>query len=199
MAHDGSHRERKRDWTRSQILTAAWQVAGHDGVGALSLREVAARVGMRTPSLYHYFGSKAALYDAMYAQAMADFAAALRASAPGPTARETLRNRARAFVTAAAADPTRFDLLFQRPVPGFTPAPEHLGFALSVLGETRAIAAEAGLRGDRDFDLFMATVRGLVAMQVANEPGGERWTRLVDEAVDLLVDHYASRPGPGRT
>jgi len=39
--------------------------------------------------------------------------------------------------------------------------------------------------------LFMATTRGLIAMQIANEPVGDRWTRLVDDAVDVLVDHYA--------
>jgi hypothetical protein len=44
----------------------------------------------------------------------------------------------------------------------------------------------------RAFDLFMATTRGLIAMQIANEPGGDRWARLVDEAVDILVAHYAT-------
>jgi hypothetical protein len=32
-------------------------------------------------------------------------------------------------------------------------------------------------------------------MQMANEPGGDRWIRLTDEAVDILISHFRSRPG----
>jgi AcrR family transcriptional regulator len=185
-------RARKREWLRGQILDEAWRLARRDGVAALSLRELAAAVGMRAPSLYHYFPSKAALYDAMYAQGMRQFAAAVQSSAQGHNPAETLRNRARVFVVTAAADPVRFELLFHRPVPGFAPSPENLQIGLTNLATTRQMAAAAGLSGDRAFDLFLATTRGLVAMQIANEPGGERWTRLVDEAVDILVAHYSS-------
>jgi hypothetical protein len=48
---------------------------------------------------------------------------------------------------------------------------------------------------------MMATTRGLVAMQIANEPGGERWVGLVEEAVDILISHYTSGAlpaAPGR-
>ena len=49
---------RRREATTAEILEAAWQVAAEEGIAGLSLREVADRVGMRTPSLYSYFGSK---------------------------------------------------------------------------------------------------------------------------------------------
>jgi AcrR family transcriptional regulator len=192
MAVDDSptYRSRRAEWTRGAILDAAWEVARRDGVAALSLRDVAAQVGMRAPSLYHYFESKTALYDAMYAQGMRQFADQVGAAAPGRDGRETLRNRARAFVAAAASDPTRFELLFHRPVPGFEPSAEHVGAALAVLRQTRQVAAAAGIATEAGFDLFMATIRGLIAMQIANEPGGDRWVRLVDEAVDMLTKHY---------
>ena len=38
------------------------------GVGGLSLGEVARRMGLRTPSLYVYFDSKNAVYDAVFAR-----------------------------------------------------------------------------------------------------------------------------------
>jgi predicted secreted Zn-dependent protease len=57
------------------------------------------------------------------------------------------------------------------------------------LAKTAEIAAAAGVRGDRAFDLFRAVTTGLVGLQVANEPGGNRWTRLVDEAIEMLVAH----------
>ena len=198
MALDEGIRSRKRDWIRGQVLDAAWELARREGIAALSLRELAAAVGMRAPSLYHYFPSKEALYDAMYAQGMRQLADSIQSSPPGSNARETLRNGARTFVTAAAEDPTRFELLFHRPIPGFVPSSEHLAIGLINLATTRQMAATAGLRSDRAFDLFMAVTHGLVAMQIANEPGGDRWIRLVDEAVDLLVGEHASGHGRPR-
>jgi len=125
----------------------------------------------------------------MYAQGMREFAEFLSASAPGADARETLRNRADTWVKGALRDPLRYELLFQRPIPGFVPSPESLAIGLAGLSETRRVAEAAGLRGERAFDLFMATIRGLVEMQIANEPGGDRWVRLVDEAVTILIAH----------
>lgn len=58
-----SVRVRRREQTRREILEAAWRLAGRDGVASLSLRDLAREVGMRAPSLYTYFDSKAAIYD----------------------------------------------------------------------------------------------------------------------------------------
>ena len=185
-------RSRRRDWTRAEIVAAAWQLVAREGIAALSLRELAAMVGMRAPSLYTYFPSKNDLYDAMYAQGMREFAERMSNAPPGRDARETLRNLARTFVGTAAQDPFRYQLLFQRPIPGFVPSAESLAVGLTGLAATRTAAEAAGLRGQRAFDLFMATMRGLTGMQIANEPGGDRWVRLVDEAVGILVAHYAS-------
>lgn len=189
-------RARKREQTRAEIVSAAWVLARRDGVAAMSLQALAADLGMRAPSLYHYFPSKHALYDAMYAQGMQEFADCVEASRPSSDPRLALRHRARAFVAAAVADPARFELLFHRPIPGFVPSPEHVHLGMAHLARTRELAKAAGLRGQRAFDLFMATNRGLIALQIANEPGGDRWTRLVDDAVDMLVDRYAEPPAP---
>jgi AcrR family transcriptional regulator len=192
-------RSRKREWMRAEILATAWDLVRSDGIAALSMRDLAAKVGMRAPSLYTYFPSKNDLYDAMYAEGMRQMDELVGRSPPGASPGETLRNRARAFVTAAVQDPFRFQLLFERPIPGFVPSPESLAIGLTRLDETRRMAVAAGLGGQRELDLLMATTRGLVAMQIANEPGGDRWVRLVDEAVDILVTHYgASGPNPVR-
>ena len=61
--------EKRRESARQEILAAAWEAAHEHGLGALTLRDVAARVGMRAPSLYWHFDSKTALYDAMFGQA----------------------------------------------------------------------------------------------------------------------------------
>src|ERR1700680_5086923 len=61
-------RAERREATRAEILDAAWELAREQGLAGLSLREVAAKVGMRPPSLYWYFDAKHAIYDAMFAQ-----------------------------------------------------------------------------------------------------------------------------------
>ena len=180
----------RRDATRARILGAAWGLAREHGLAALSLRELAAAVGMRAPSLYKHFPSKNAIYDALYAGAAADLAASLVHRPEGPNPVRTLRNRVRAFVAFCTADPLRYQLIFERPVPGFVPRPESFAIGATGLARTAQLAEAAGVRGERAFDLFRALTTGIVGLQVANEPGGDRWTRLVDEAVELLVAHY---------
>jgi AcrR family transcriptional regulator len=180
-------RSRKRDRTRTEIVAAAWELVRRDGVAALSLRNLAELTGMRVPSLYTCFRSENDIYDAMYAQGMRRFADQLEQASAGATARETLRNRARAFVQIALEDQRRFELLFERPVPGFAPSAEHLAIGTIALRRTAVLASEADLVSQGAFDMFMATIRGLIALQIANEPDGDRWARLVDDVVDMFV------------
>ncbi len=98
-------RTRKRERTRAEILAAAWELVRRDGIAGLSLRDLAAGAGMRAPSLYTYFRSKNALFDAMFAEGMRQFAEQILGSPPGRTAAEALRNRARTFVRAATGGP----------------------------------------------------------------------------------------------
>jgi hypothetical protein len=49
------NRDRKaerREATRREILDTAWEIARRDSLAAVTLREVAQRIGMRSPSLY---------------------------------------------------------------------------------------------------------------------------------------------------
>jgi AcrR family transcriptional regulator len=193
MVDERDVRSRKREWARAEILASAWELVRSHGIAALSLRDLADRVGMRAPSLYTYFPSKNDLFDAMYADGMHQMDALVQDSPRGKSPQETLRNRARAFVNAAIQDPVRFQLLFERPIPGFVPSPQSLSIGVTRMQETAAMAEAAGLPGQKGLDLMMATTRGLVAMQIANEPAGDRWVSLVEEAVDILVAHYTAR------
>ena len=51
----------------ASIVAAAWKLAREHGIAGVSLHALAREVGMRQPSLYEYFDSKNALYDAMFA------------------------------------------------------------------------------------------------------------------------------------
>jgi AcrR family transcriptional regulator len=181
----------RRDATRARILAAAWDLARRDGLAAITLREVARQVGMRAPSLYTYFESKNAMYDAMYAEAARQLAGTLAGRPRAADPRQTLRGRMRLFTAFCVADPVRYQMLFERPVPGFAPAPESFQITAVALAGTRADLQAAGVSGERSLDMFRALITGLVSLQVANDPGGDRWTRLQDDALDMFFARHA--------
>ena len=57
----------RRESKIASIVEAAWGLAREHGIQLVSLRDLAKEVGMQQPSLYAYFDSKNALYDAMFA------------------------------------------------------------------------------------------------------------------------------------
>src|SRR3954464_12505168 len=59
-------RHQRRRETIEQVLDTAVEVMADQGVAGLTLGEVARRMGIRPPSLYVYFDSKHALYDALF-------------------------------------------------------------------------------------------------------------------------------------
>ena len=180
----------RRDATRARILDAAWDLARRDGLAAITLREVARRVGMRAPSLYTYFPAKNAMYDAMYADGARQLAENLAGRAQADDPRETLCGRMRLFIAFCVADPVRYQMIFERPVPGFEPAPESFQITAAALAGTRADMAAAGAAGEPALDMFRALITGLVSLQVASDPGGDRWIRLQDDAFDMFFAHY---------
>ncbi len=181
----------RRESTRQEILAAAWDTARENGLAQITLREVAARVGMRAPSLYSHFESKNAIYDAMFGQAWGEFLElSLASDTPrSRTARSALRRYARLFFDFAVADLARHQLMNQRTIPGFAPSEQAYAPAVEVIRLLRARLASHGITRDQDLDLFTAIVGGLVDGQLANDPGGERYARLLDRAVDMYADN----------
>src|ERR1700730_17974515 len=109
-------RAERRESTSSEILAAAWELAATQGLAGLSLRELADKIGMRPPSLYWYFNSKNAIYDAMFAQGNRQLLALMAAIDWPDDARGILRLSARKFVEFSTANGERYQLLFQRTI-----------------------------------------------------------------------------------
>jgi AcrR family transcriptional regulator len=175
-------------------------VAREVGLAQLTLREVAERVGMRAPSLYSHFDSKHAIYDAMFGQAWTECLAVSSAAMAGvpPDARGALRLSARTFFDFAVSDLPRHQLMNLRTIPGFQPSAESYAPAVATLDLARELFARHGITSPEDLDLYVALVGGLVDAQHANDPGGDRWSRLLDRAVDMFVDslHLAEKQLP---
>lgn len=63
---------------RARILDTAYRILEEEGVEALTTRRVCEAVDVTVPTLYHYFGSRDGLVQAVYAAAMQEFMASKR-------------------------------------------------------------------------------------------------------------------------
>ncbi len=193
------------------ILDAARDVMRERGVADLSLREVARRVSMRAPSLYEYFPSKAALYDALFVMAIRRFRSTL-----APLVRdedtfwERLRGTFEATMVFAKEHPDLYQLAFERPVPGFVPSEASMAESAAMLADFHREVVQAieggqispGVPASQARDLIIAVNHGLTSQHMANEPeaplGSGRYGGLVLPALALFRASWEPR-GPGAT
>lgn len=177
----------------ASIIATAWDLARAHGVAGVSLHALARQVGIRQPSLYSYFDSKNALYDAMFADGNRQLLERLDALRRPSDPRAAVRTFMRAFVNFALEDPARCALLFQRPIPGFQPSAESYAYAQEVLTRAIDLLHAAGLKSQGDVDCFIAMVGGLIDAQISNDPDGDRWTRHLDRLTDMYLDEVKRR------
>ena len=165
------------------------ELVAEQGLAGLSLRDLAQRAGITTPTVYVYFDSKNAIYDAMFAQAAAQFAERMAEPYGCDDPRELLVAVVRRFFEFCTTDPARYQLLFQRTLPGFEPSPESYAPAVRALADAQKWLGLNGITEPRHLDMWTALLTGLVDQQVSNDPGGDRWSRLIDESIDMFLAH----------
>jgi AcrR family transcriptional regulator len=188
-------RAERREATRREILDTAWQIARQEGLSAVTLREVAGRIGMRSPSLYSHFASKNAIYDAMFAQAWRELCDVFDAM-PQPAAhRRAMLAQAEMFFDFAVADLARYQLMNQRTIPGFRPSDEAYAVSIAAYERIQGMLRRCGVRAQEDLDLWTAIIGGFIDQQLANDPGGSRWRRQLPRLVDMYCDEVGM-PGP---
>lgn len=188
----------RREATRREIVEAAWLLAQEQGLAEFTLRDLAEQVGMRAPSLYTHFESKHAIYDAMFGQAWTEYeqVALIEAGDLPTAARAAVHRMARVFFDFAVANPARHQLMNQRTIPGFEPSPQSYAPAVRVLEQGRQLFRDRGLSDSTDFDIWVALIDGLINQQLANDPGGTRWSALLDRAMDIWADGAGLPPDP---
>ena len=195
---DAPNRDRRAErhsGTRAEILEAARDLCAANGLASLSLRDLARQIGLKAPSLYSYFESKSAIYDAMFAQGCQQLLDERPREIP-----DDLLGGIRAimgyFVDFCVADPVRYQLLFQRTIPGFEPSADSYAISQTAMRLTFDWFAGNGLDRPDVVDLFTAIGSGIAAQQNSNEPGGDRWTKLVDDAALMFVRHIQAGDVP---
>ena len=197
--------QRRRAAVMDEALDHAERLMAEDGVGALSVSEVARRMGIRGPSLYKYFPSRHAFYDALFARGLAAELAAVRAATEGlPHGVPRIRAGAAAAVAWAVENAALAQLLHWRPVPGFEPSPAVFAPSVEDMADLRAEFAEAVRLGQLSpaadsedaVRLYTVVLSGLISQQLANQPGVPYaegvFSRLTDAAIDLFLSAFTA-------
>jgi AcrR family transcriptional regulator len=79
--------------SRERVLAAAMAVADAEGLAAVTMRRVAAELGVEAMSLYHHVPSKEALLDGLVEALVAEISESAPARTPGEDWRTALRDR----------------------------------------------------------------------------------------------------------
>lgn len=150
---------------------------------------------MKAPTLYAYVDSKHAIFDLMFRQGWEELGRISESwtLAPDEDLRPAFKRAMRSFVEASTTQPIRYQLLFQRVVPGFEPSAESYEAAVAYYERFRDQMRILGVTEQPDLDLWTAVSTGLINQQLANDPEGDRWLQLIDPAVNMFLDHLDRR------
>lgn len=202
-------RHLRRQQTIDEIIEIAVRLMAASGVAGLSLGEVARQVGVRTPSLYGYFPSKNALYDAVFERGARSVLDAVGAAdeqvGQAASAYDALLSAGRVTARWCMANQVYAQLLFWRPVPDFTPSPDAYRPAAELIDRTRALLAglrDRGLlRSDADLDAavrdWTVLISGAVSQQLANAPKEDAETGRFICALPSLTAMFTREYGTG--
>ncbi len=203
-------RARRRQETITEILAIAVQIMTEEGVGGLTIAEIARRLGVQAPSVYKYFPSLLSIYDELFRRGQEDHLRALQAAAAGAApGMAAVQATAEAAGRWAAANLALAQLLFWRPVPRFQPSERAFGPSREMAGLFLGVLASAVDSGElgtaaatpAGVDLLSALVAGVMSQYMANEPGtpwgSGRFTPLLGQLVGHLRCIYPPEPAAG--
>jgi AcrR family transcriptional regulator len=201
-------RQRRHHETIEEVLDLAAELMAEQGVAGLSLGELARRLGIKTPSLYVYFESKNAVYDALFARGASLLLKRVEEVADGTFAGEDLEaillGAATAVVGWCVANPVYSQLLFWRPVPQFEPSRKAYEPAVQLIELTSSRFAELQLRGLLRSDVsvedavrdWTIVASGVISQQLSNAPEEDlssgRFTSALPGLVAMFTDYYSA-------
>ena len=193
-------RARRRQETIEEILDIATEVMTEEGVNGLSLAEVARRLGVQPPSLYKYFPSLMAVFDALFLRGQREHLDVMRrAMTEAEPGLDALIAGLEASGRWSLANRAIAQLLFWRPVPSFEPSAESFAPSMEMVHLQRSALADAvaagqlGPEADADEAIYLVStlIVGVLSQAMANEPdlewGQGRFTPMFPRLMRLLV------------
>lgn len=131
--------------TREKILAAARKAFDRKGLEGLSLREVAAKVGITPMAIYRHFASKEALIDALVLDALDEWSARVQAL-PAVAGLAKIEQMGEAFLDYALREPRRFEAAFLLPSRKARRYPDDFAAGRSPAGNIQLGVLEEGIR-----------------------------------------------------
>lgn len=163
-----SRRSRSRP-LREACLDEAARIIGEKGVEALSLREVARRLGVSHQAPYKHFSDRDHIVSEVVARAFRDFTLHLQQCKRSPDPIKELANLGDLYLKFARQNPLHYRLMFGTPLPDTACYPQMMQQARAPFDILRAVIARLpGRTGagdvDRDAMFVWATVHGLASI-----------------------------------
>jgi AcrR family transcriptional regulator len=171
------------------ILDATEAILVEEGYEGVSMRRLAARCGYTAPTIYHHFGDKPRLIEALLEERFRRLLAQLVRLPPVADPLEQLRRQARVFVRFARRNPSHYRLM-ATPRPdgsGSPPAMEEVREVL--LRPLRALSASGRLTVPDEETAGQAIwclLHGLLSLRTAR-PDYSWSPALADHALDSLL------------
>jgi AcrR family transcriptional regulator len=185
-----------------RVVAQAAELADEAGPDHLTLAALAARLGVRQPSLYKHVASLDSLQQLIAKQAKAEFADVLGQAAIGRARDDALVAMAHAWRAWALDHPGRYQIGQRAPAPGDA---DHQAVADRTVAVMTAVMAGYGLEDDDAIDAvraFRSALHGFVSLEAG---GGFGMPYSVDRSFGRLVralvramSSWSDASAPGR-
>ena len=155
--------------SRERVLRAAVELIDEQGLSGLSMRGLAARLGVEAMSLYHYVRKKSDLLDGVFEAIVME----VRLPAPSGVWRQDAQRCAQAL----------YEVLWRHPraLPLFATRPAATAVSLERLEEALALLGSAGLESSQALFVFQTVFAFVI---------GHVITHFVDPDIELTLVRY---------
>lgn len=187
-----------RGSTRERLLEAAADLIAASPGEEFSLRSVCDQVGVQMPTLYHYFGSKAGLVEAVIERGFDLYMAQKGSLDRGHDPLQDLRLGWDAHVRFGITNPGFYTLMYGKVRPGYSPAAQSRPSEL-LLELTQRAAAQGRLvvPPKQAASHILVTNIGVTLRQIVLAEEDRALSLSVREGAIAAITGTAPSPGPG--
>lgn len=186
---------RKLGLTLEQVVEAATEIADRDGLAALSLSSLAAKLGVRSPSLYNHVDGLTGLRRQLAFHASVLLAAEMADSIEGLKGAEALKALAAQYRSFAHRHPGLYDTFLPAPTPDEDP--ELAAALLEPVSVVGSVLAEMHIEPGSIVPLvraLRASVHGFIDLELGRSFGlpddiDESFTTTIGLVIDAISSH----------
>ena len=182
-------REQSRADARRVILDATESLLVEAGYQRFSIRKLVDRCGYTAPTIYHYFGDKPGLLDALLEERLQRLVQELHRVSLGDDPVANMRATSRAFAHFGLKNPSHYFLLTMPRSPNTEPPPS-AEMARAILAQPMSDLFDQGRLHADNLDearqVLWTFMHGLISLQLSRPD--EDWSPgLGDAAIDAMI------------